>query len=591
MYLRFLIAILLFSIGSVQSQEVTLFKQFGGHVDFLMLGNTLNFEENGVFATCEIGNTSSAELLLNSEDRLIAAYLYWAGSGEGDFEIKLNELDIQSTRHFKDSLETNNLPFFAAVADVTEIIKDLNTSTVTISELDVSDVIQLYCPNGTNFAGWAIVLIIENDALPLNQVNIYDGLEHVPSILSITLDNIDVIDNNDAKIGFIAWEGDAALDINESLFINGNLIGNPPLNPANNAFNGTNTFTNSSSLYNMDIDVYDIESNINIGDSEAVIELSSGQDFVMINSVVTKLNSQLPDATISIDSFDIEQCDDRSAIVTVSVNNFNSTKELPAQVSISLYANEVLLGIAYTSTEIAIGQSEIVGTSILIPESELYDFELIAVVNEVDPVLEIRTDNNTDELAINFPTSPQIEEQEDLLSCNIGFETGLFDFSETYARLLDHAQADELILLYPTEEDYNNNTNPIDPNFEYQSISNPQTIFVKVVNETTGCSSVSTFEISVYNCPPNYVDGFSPNNDGRNELFQIDGLYDIFIDFELEIYSRWGQLVYKGNQSTAPWNGRLMNTKELVPVGVYYYIMNLNDQGYQPFQGTVYVSR
>jgi hypothetical protein len=72
---------------------------------------------------------------------------------------------------------------------------------------------------------------------------------------------------------------------------------NLPLNPVDNAFNGTNSFTGSTSLYNMDLDVYTIQNNINIGDTSAQIQLTSGQDFVMINAIVTKLNSQLPDAT------------------------------------------------------------------------------------------------------------------------------------------------------------------------------------------------------------------------------------------------------------------------------------------------------
>jgi hypothetical protein len=50
----------------------------------------------------------------------------------------------------------------------------------------------------------------------------------------------------------------------------------------------------------MDLDVYNIQNNIKIGDTSAKIQLTSGQDFVMINSIVTKLNSQLPDATIAL---------------------------------------------------------------------------------------------------------------------------------------------------------------------------------------------------------------------------------------------------------------------------------------------------
>ncbi|MBV1888160.1 MAG: gliding motility-associated C-terminal domain-containing protein, partial [Urechidicola sp.] len=329
------------------AQDVSLVQQFGGYIDFTIIGNTLNLEENGVFANCVINTSSSSELNLNPDDSIIAAYLYWAGSGTGDLEVKLNDIDITAERTFADSL-TDALPFFSANADVTEQIIATGNATYTLSEFDLNDVIATYCPNGTNFGGWAILIVYENDSLPLNQINIYDGLQHVPTSLTIELNNIDVIDTIDAKIGFIAWEGDAGLSINESLLINGNLIGNPPLNPNNNAFNGTNSFNGANNLYNMDIDYYNIQDNINIGDTNATIQLTSGQDFVMINTVITKLNSQLPDATISIDNFEVLVCNDFKTLLNLTVYNTNSTNILPANTSITVYANNQLIGTIYT---------------------------------------------------------------------------------------------------------------------------------------------------------------------------------------------------------------------------------------------------
>ena len=63
----------------------------------------------------------------------------------------------------------------------------------------------------------------------------------------------------------------------------------------NNAFNSTNSVTGSNTLYNMDLDIYNIQNNISVGDTSANISLTSSQDYVMINAIVTKLNSQLPD--------------------------------------------------------------------------------------------------------------------------------------------------------------------------------------------------------------------------------------------------------------------------------------------------------
>lgn len=572
------------------AQEVTIFQQFGGHIDFTIIGNTLNLEENGIFANCAINTSSSANLSLTPEDTIIAAYLYWAGSGTGEFEVKLNDVDISAERTFADSLN-ENLPFFSAFYDVTEQVISEGNTTYTISEFDLNDIIATYCPNGTNFGGWAILIVYQNDALPLNQVNIYDGLEHVPQTLSIELNSIDVIDNADAKIGFIAWEGDSALRVNESLFVNGNLIGNPPLNPPDNAFNGTNSFTGASDVYNMDIDVYSIENNIDIGDTQALIELTSGQDFVMINTVITKLNSQLPDATISIDAFKITSCNDLKTQISLTVYNNNSTNFLPANTSITIYADTQLIGTTYTTSDIPIDGFENFVMELLIPESELQNFTLTAIVNELNPVLEIRTDNNTDSLEIDYPLPPTIQQPENLLECNIGFEVGIFDFSNTLDKLMDESDGETDFSFYPSEEDFINDTAEINPAFEYQSSINPQTIYVKATNTLTGCFSHTTFQISVYNCPPTIPDGFSPNGDGINETFNIAGLYDIFIDFKLEVYNRWGNIVYEGNQQSEKWNGRLKNNKELVPVGVYFYVLHLNDEDYKPVQGNVYVSR
>jgi hypothetical protein len=117
-------------------------------------------------------------------------------------------------------------------------------------------------------------------------------------------------------------------------------INQQSLNPVDNAFNGTNSFTGSTSLYNMDLDVYTIQNNINIGIAQ--IQLTSGQDFVMINAIVTKLNSQLPDATLRINDIAL-LCNSRKITIDYSVYNTNSTAIVPAT-PIAIYANGLLIG-------------------------------------------------------------------------------------------------------------------------------------------------------------------------------------------------------------------------------------------------------
>lgn len=397
---------------SFYGQDVSLYKQYNGRYDFVFIGNTLNtIENNSVFGEpdppCVILTSSSALLNLNSNDSVENAYLYWAGSGTGDFDVKLNGQNISAQRTFSNQ-NTTGFPFFSAFADVTSIIKSNGNGTYNFSDLDLTDIIEDYCDFGGNFGGWAIVIVYKNAILPLNQLNVYDGMQSVPREINITLNSLNVIDTNDAKIGFVAWEGDKNIAINESLLINGNLIDNPPLNPGNNAFNGTNSFLGTSDLFNMDLDVYNIRNNINIGDTNATIKLTSNQDFVMINAIVTKLNSQLPDATVKIKNIN-KTCNSKKFIVDYTVSNLNSTNPLIAGIPIAIYVNNILLQKTKSSAIIPIDGIENASISLIIPENFPFDYELKFVVDDVGTglgnTIEIDENNNLDLLQITYQST------------------------------------------------------------------------------------------------------------------------------------------------------------------------------------------
>ena len=305
-------------------QSIALYEQHNGRFDYTAIGNTLNIVENGALLDCSILSGSTAELNLSSGQIVEAAYLYWAGSGTGDFEVNLKSTPIMPERTFSYALDSNRV-FFAAFTDVTDLVQNFGNGLYSLSDLEQIDISEDYCSTGTNFAGWAIVIIYQDDSLPLNQINVYDGLEAVPEAITIELNNLNVMDVVGAKIGFIAWEGDSSLAVNESLRMNGFLLSNPPLNPETNAFNGTNSFTGGTDLYNMDIDFYPIENTINVGDTSASIELTSGQDLVMVNSIVTVLNSQLPDASIQQTETAETSCFSRIIELEYTISNFNAT--------------------------------------------------------------------------------------------------------------------------------------------------------------------------------------------------------------------------------------------------------------------------
>lgn len=579
-----------FVFNPISAQDVALFQQFNGRYDYHAIGNTLNTVENGTDATCDILTSSSAVLNLNTSQNVVAAYLYWAGSGNGDFDITLNGISVSAQRTFDDALDDTRT-FFAAFADVTDIVTNQGNTTYTVSDFDLTTTIEPFCSTGTNFGGWAITVIYEDVSLPLNQLNVYDGLQSVPTFLSITLDNLNVLDNEDAKIGFIAWEGDDALAVNEQLTINGNVISNFPLNPANNAFNGTNSFTGSSDLYNMDIDVYNIQNNINIGDTSATITLTSGQDFVMINNIITVLNSQLPDATLSIDDT-IVNCGDNNIELFYTVNNVNSTDVLPVNTPIAFYLDGLLIGQSQTLNTIPINGSESGSIIINVPENQNPSLTITAVVDDDGSmngtITETNENNNSTSVAIELLVIPDITILPNLVGCNEGFETSTYNLFDALDSLNIN---EEDINFYRSLEDLETESNIILIPNDYNNISNPETIFVRLVSPP--CYEIFQFDLTIENCPPFVPEGFSPNDDGSNDWFNIQGLYDIFTEHQLKIYNRYGTLIFEGDNNN-PWDGKvnrgLNNHGRKVPVGTYYYFLNLNDSNYKPLIGWVYVN-
>jgi gliding motility-associated-like protein len=68
---------------------------------------------------------------------------------------------------------------------------------------------------------------------------------------------------------------------------------------------------------------------------------------------------------------------------------------------------------------------------------------------------------------------------------------------------------------------------------------------------------------------------FSPNGDSKNDTFQVTGL--AIDQFNMEIYNRWGQVMYTASNPSAGWNGGLDNSADKVPDGTYFYIITLKD--------------
>jgi gliding motility-associated-like protein len=80
---------------------------------------------------------------------------------------------------------------------------------------------------------------------------------------------------------------------------------------------------------------------------------------------------------------------------------------------------------------------------------------------------------------------------------------------------------------------------------------------------------------------------FTPNGDGVNDYFKVEGLSDCD-DFKLFIYNRWGQLVHKSKGNELKWDGNDQNNGNPLASGTYYY--SLRGPNFQK-EGTITLIR
>ncbi|SDS00548.1 T9SS type B sorting domain-containing protein [Winogradskyella sediminis] len=117
------------------------------------------------------------------------------------------------------------------------------------------------------------------------------------------------------------------------------------------------------------------------------------------------------------------------------------------------------------------------------------------------------------------------------------------------------------------------------------------------VQDSNGCVMTSIdFEIAAPAEELFIPNGFSPNNDNKNDWFNIQGLYDVYTNHKLEVYNRYGTLIFEGNNNKK-WFGRankgLMRTDKVLPVGTYFYVLYLNEPNApsRHYTGWVYLNK
>ncbi len=113
--------------------------------------------------------------------------------------------------------------------------------------------------------------------------------------------------------------------------------------------------------------------------------------------------------------------------------------------------------------------------------------------------------------------------------------------------------------------------------------------YAVTVSDDRDCRLFLNFEIGRLCEGLVFYDVFSPNGDGRNDLWIIDGI-ERFPDNRLSIYDRWGLLVFQARGYVNTWDGRRSDGAEL-PIGAYFYTLHLGDPANTLLKGAVTILR
>jgi uncharacterized repeat protein (TIGR01451 family) len=231
-------------------------------------------------------NSSSSDLNLPAGTNTIKlARLYWGGRvRNSEFDLTADTNKCIKIRKGTTSGYSNATALgidkvtivsgytqYQAYADVTDLVKNHGAGTYEVGNAPLS---KGSVSDGGNNGGWCIVVVYENSAASYNSIRLYDGFEQVydggnPQASTVTLTGLNVpsgvLAPGDAKMGVLAWEGDANI-FKDYLKINSNLFSNAT-NQSDNPWNGTITDNgihvtsknpNYTNQMGIDIDQFDV---------------------------------------------------------------------------------------------------------------------------------------------------------------------------------------------------------------------------------------------------------------------------------------------------------------------------------------------
>ena len=150
-------------------------------------------------------------------------------------------------------------------------------------------------------------------------------------------------------------------------------------------------------------------------------------------------------------------------------------------------------------------------------------------------------------------------------------------------QIISVCKGEEVVLIAGDGQNYQWSNGTQNQNITFQAVDN--CIYHVAYTNTEGKRVKQTFDIHLLNCSIYIPKAFSPNNDGFNDIYKVEA--EGLVDFEIKIFSQWGELVFQSKDIHSGWDGRIHGSR--APSGVYIYQIRYTDPNSQKraFFGTL----
>lgn len=152
-------------------------------------------------------------------------------------------------------------------------------------------------------------------------------------------------------------------------------------------------------------------------------------------------------------------------------------------------------------------------------------------------------------------------------------------------KLIDEAGNRVSMVSIPGEGRYSVNASGIVTFEPAENFTGTSTVTYEVTDENGLVSNVATITVEVKARQFKIPNVFTPNGDGRNDVFEIVGI-EGFDRVEITVVNRWGNEVYRNYNYRNDWSGQGLNE------GTYYYVIITHDgSARERYAGWVLIKR